>query len=131
MSYREGLGYELRSYDPCFNYNQDNFGCTKRSYDLMRNVLLSENKDGKVPSLPYDVQFGDRSYEELPLEERIVGLVLPTSYTFNTQGFDYTINSRSPTLPDGRAIYGNIFACSSRMPGPPMKAGCCSKNVYN
>ena len=42
MSIREGLGYSLAYYDPCFNYNADRFCCSKRGQHFRDNILLSD-----------------------------------------------------------------------------------------
>ncbi len=132
MSIREGLGYELRSYDPCFNFNADNFSCSQRGFNMFRNVLISENSCGKrTPSLPYEVQFANRNYEEIPLEERVVGLTLPNSFNFPPQGDWHVFGSRMPVLPDGRGIYGNVIPCTSVQQCLREKTGCCLRNVCN
>ena len=39
---KEGLGYTLQNYDPCFNFNADRFCCSDRNVQLYRNLALSQ-----------------------------------------------------------------------------------------
>lgn len=122
MSIRENLGYTQKNYDPCFNYNRDNFACTDRSFKLMQNVLASQGTP--IPSQSYESQFSNRDYEEYSIQERKVGLALPQSYTFNPQGNGWKVyNGRMPCTTEP-----NLLACQKQMPKYAQRQGCCNNN---
>ena len=94
MSLREGLGYSLRSYDPCFSYNADRFCCSDRGYKFRQNVLLSDT------ALVRDNSYGNINYNDpndnRPLWLVTTGVVDPQSYTLAPVERDYTWCSRIP-----------------------------------
>lgn len=127
MSYkiREGLGFCQKNYEPCFNYNSDNFACSNRGFQLLQNVLESENGPHKqTPSTPYEVQFANRDYETESLDERKVGLLLPDPYNFVPQGSYYIFNSRAPR---NLSFIPNVISCTSNPPSNARTPACCNR----
>ena len=93
MTIREGLGYSLKDYDPCFDYNADLFCCSANGRAFRQNVydrpaFTASNADqvGKV----------DPQYLYAPIGDKQSGLVLPTSYSLPPQGYLDVPCSRMP-----------------------------------
>lgn len=99
---REGLGYTLKDYNPCFNYNSDRFCCTKRGARFRDNILRS-----RAPLLHSNSYAAPRNYDpndNRPLWLRQTGLVDPKSYTFTAQAeWDVWCN-RMPCSVDQKGV---------------------------
>jgi hypothetical protein len=119
MSIREGLGYSLRNYDPCFSYNADRFCCSNRGYNFRDNVLMSD-----CPLLQSNDYSRPRNYDpsdSRPLWLKQTGLVDPQSYEFTPQQRWYVWCSRMPCSLDQKGA-----PCQQNMPycnNPPNCSG--------
>lgn len=119
MSYhvRENLGYTLKDYDPCFNYNADRFCCSKRGQHFRKNILLSD-----CPTMKSDSYSQPRNYDpndDRPLWLKVTGLVDPDTYSFTPQERNYTWCSRIPCAVDQKHV-----PCQSNMPYCNKYGGC-------
>lgn len=105
---KEGLGYSLRNYDPCFNFNNDNFCCSAGNARLYQDIALRRAR--ATQSMFKNTYNAPRNYsaadDAVPLELRQTGLVLPTPYTFPSSDSWYVPCSRMPC-----GIYANRFPC--------------------
>ncbi|KKM26280.1 hypothetical protein LCGC14_1586330 [marine sediment metagenome] len=122
MSIREGLGYTLRSYDPCFSYNQDRFCCSNRGYHFRENVLQSE-----CPLTPTDDYSAPRNYDpndKRPLWLQMTGLVDPDPYTFTPQDRWHIWCGRMPCSVDQKGV-----PCQKTQPMCTNPADCSGRNV--
>lgn len=113
----EGLGYTLRNYDPCFNYNQDRFCCSKRGDNFRQNILLSE--------APLAQNYTQPSYytpSNIPLWLAKTGIVNPKSYELTPQDRWYVWCNRMPCSLDqhgvpcqkGQPYCNNPGSCAKR-----------------
>ena len=122
MSVREHLGYNLTYYNPCFNFNQDNFCCSKRGYHHRQNVLLSE-----CPLTATDDYTRPRNYDpedKRPLWLKETGLVDPDPYTFTPQDRWHVWCSRMPCSLDQKGV-----PCQKNMPVCSNPADCGRTNT--
>ena len=94
MSIREGLGYSLRYYDPCFNYNADRFCCNERGNHFRQNILLSDCRLTASDSYSAPRNYDPNDTRSLNIKQ--TGLVDPDPYTFTPQDRDYIWCSRMP-----------------------------------
>jgi hypothetical protein len=105
---REGLGYSLRSYDPCFNFNNDNFCCSEGNQRLYNNIALRRAR--ATQAMHHNTYQAPRNYSvadsAVPLWLRETGLKLDTPYTFPSTDSWYVPCSRMPC-----GIYANKFPC--------------------
>ena len=102
MSIREGLGYNLKYYDPCFNYNSDRFCCSDRGARFRQNILLSD-----CPTTPSGDYTAPRNYnpnDKRPLWLQQTGLVDPDPYTFTPQDRWYVWCNRMPCSVDQKGV---------------------------
>lgn len=99
---REGLGYTLKYYDPCFNYNADRFCCSKRGQHFRENVLLSE-----CPLTESDdvnkISYYDKN-DRRPLWLKETGIVDPDPYTLTPQDRWHVWCSRMPCSVDQKGV---------------------------
>jgi len=102
MSYREGLGYNLRYYDPAFSFNADRFCCSQRGAHHRQNVLLSETP--LLVSDDYSRQRNNDPYDTRPMWMRTTGMVDPTPYDFTPQNRWYVWCSRMPCSCDQKGV---------------------------
>jgi len=117
MATYEGLGYDLRYYDPCFNYNSDRFCCNKRGYHHRQNVLLGES-----PLTPSNDYTRPRNYDpndQRPLWLKLTGLVDPDPYSFTPQDRWNIWCSRMPCSVDQKGL-----PCQKNMPKCTNPANC-------
>ncbi len=122
MTMREGLGYNLTYYDPCFDYNLDRFCCSKRGYHHRQNVLLSE-----CPLTPSNDYTRPRNYDpedKRPLWLKETGLVDPDPYTFSPQDRWHIWCSRMPCSLDQKGV-----PCQKNMPVCSNPGNCGSTNT--
>ena len=99
------VGYSLRNYDPCFNFNQDNFCCSQGNRQLYTNLALSEARAKATVSQPRTHSYNTpRNFSQhdssVPLNLRTSGLVLDSPYTFPAIGGQPVICSRNPCKVD-------------------------------
>jgi len=80
---REGLGYSLRNYDPCFNFNSDRFCCSKYGAEFRQNILASQGPLTK--SHDYNAPRNYDPNDQRPLWLQQTGIVDPDPYTFTPQ----------------------------------------------
>src|SRR5690242_7862138 len=92
---REGLGYTLRYYDPCFNYNADRFCCSDRGYHFRENVLLRDTQLNPSINNYQDINYNDPN-DKRPLWLVTTGIVDPKSYSLAPVARDYTWCDRMP-----------------------------------
>jgi hypothetical protein len=109
MSIREGLGYSLRYYDPCFNYNADRFCCSNRGDHFRKNILLSNCAHTKTDS--YTAPRNNDPNDTRPLFIKQTGLVDPDPYTFTPQDNWNVWCSRMPCSVDQKGV-----PCQNGMP---------------
>ena len=122
MSVREHLGYNLKDYNPCFNFNSDNFCCSKRGYHHRQNVLLSE-----CPLTKTDDYTRPRNYDpedKRPLWLKATGLVDPDPYTFTPQDRWNIWCSRMPCSLDQKGV-----PCQKNMPTCSNPGNCGGTNA--
>lgn len=107
---KEGLGYSLRNYDPCFNFNADMFCCSPQNAQLYRNIALSRapaqamiEKTATSYNTPRNYNAADSA---VPLWMYQTGLKQPTPYSFPATDSWYVPCSKMPC-----GIYGNRFPC--------------------
>ena len=95
MTIREGLGYTLKNYDPCFDYNADLFCCSNRGRAFRANVAAREGK----PHVESNANL-PRNYNPLDdsvsLNMRTSGMVLPTPYNLTSMGMSSVPCGRMP-----------------------------------
>jgi hypothetical protein len=109
---KEGLGYSLRNYDPCLNFNADRFSCSDRNVQLYRNIAMSRAPEqAQLQQMASSVNYtAPRNYNPqdsyAPLPLRTAGLRLDTPYNFPSLEQSYVISSRSPC-----SIFFNRFPC--------------------
>ncbi len=122
MSIREGLGYTLRNYNPCTNFNQDRFCCSDRGYHFRDNILLSE-----CPLTRTDDYSAPRNYDPndtRPLWLKQTGLVDPDPYTFTPQDRWHIWCGRMPCSVDQKGV-----PCQKIQPRCVNPADCGGQNV--
>lgn len=115
MSIREGLGYSLRYYDPCFNYNADRFCCSNRGAHFRENILLSDCPLNKNVNLPRGYQTVDKR----TLTVKQSGIYDPVPYTATPQARQYTWCDR---IPCGLEQHG--IPCQRNQPYCTQTSGC-------
>jgi hypothetical protein len=115
MTIQEGLGYSLRNYNPCFNYNADRFCCSDRGYKFRNNVLLSDCPMTKMSNLP---QYNNPN-DNRPLFVRLTGIVDPDPYTFTPQDKWNIWCSRMPCSINQKGV-----PCQQNMPRCENPATC-------
>lgn len=106
---REGLGYTLRNYNPCFNYNADRFCCSERGAQFRRNIIASEGS--LTPSTSYTAARNFDPNDNRPLNIKQAGIVDPNPYTFTPQDRSYIWCNRLPCSVDPRGV-----PCQSKQP---------------
>ena len=106
---REHLGYTLKNYDPCFNYNSDRFCCSDRGRNFRANVMLS-NCPG-TPTTDYSAPRNYDPQDKRPLWLQQTGLVDPDPYTFTAQDQWNIWCSRMPCSVDQKGV-----PCQSTQP---------------
>lgn len=121
MSIREGLGYSLRYYDPCFSYNADRFCCSNRGAHFRENVLLSDCALTK--SNDYNRPRNYDPNDTRPLWVKETGLVDPDPYTFTPQDRWYVWCNRMPCSVDQKGV-----PCQAGQPKCANPATCGRKN---
>lgn len=102
MTIREGLGYTLKNYNACVNYNADRFCCSKRGEQFRKNILLSN-----CALTPTDDYSAPRNYnpnDQRPLWLKQTGLVDPDPYTFTPQDRWNIWCSRMPCSVDQKGV---------------------------
>ena len=102
MPIREGLGYTLRNYDPCFNYNADRFCCSDRGAKFRQNILMSN-----IPAVQSDDYSRPRNNDpddKRPLWLKQTGLVDPDPYTFTAQDQWWVWCNRMPCSVDQKGV---------------------------
>jgi len=124
MPIREHLGYTLKNYDPCFNFNADRFCCSKRGAHFRENILQSECPLTKSNSYS-EAAYYDKN-DSRPLWLRDTGLVDPNPYTFTPQERAHTWCGRMPC-----SFETNKVPCQANMPVCTKSAGCASGSVQN
>jgi hypothetical protein len=115
--FREGLGYDLRSYDPCFNYNADRFCCSERGARFRENVRL-----GETPLYHSTDYTRPRNYDPddtRSLEDKQVGMVYDRPYEFTPQARWNIWCSRMPCGVDQHGV-----PCQATMPMCQNPASC-------
>ena len=99
MTIREGLGYTLKNYDPCFDYNADLFCCSENGRQFRQNLALREGLPSMDANTPTD-HHTLRNYNPLddaaPLHLRQSGMILPSSYTLTSMGVSMVPCGRMP-----------------------------------
>lgn len=108
------VGYSLRNYDPCFNFNNDNFCCSQGNRQLYTNLALNEararatvERTGHSYNVPRNANPADLA---VPLNLRQLGLVQDAPYTFTALGAWPVPCSRMPC-----GIYStNKFPCQRK-----------------
>lgn len=93
MTIREGLGYTLRNYNPCFNFNSDRFCCSDRGAAFRKNIIASEGAGNTVYTL--QAQYYDAN-DARSLATKQSGIVDPQAYTFAPVDQSYMWCSRLP-----------------------------------
>jgi hypothetical protein len=93
MTIREGLGYSLKNYDPCFDFNADLFCCSNQGRAFRKNVY---DLPPFTPSNAGSVGKVDTNYLYAPMNLKQSGLVLPSSYSLPPQGYMDVPCSRMP-----------------------------------
>lgn len=122
-SHIEGLGYTMRNYDPCFNYNADRFCCSKRGYHHRENVLLSNCQLTKSNdySRPRNFMYGD---DARPQWIKTLGVAEPQGYVFTPQDTWNIWCGRMPCSVDQKGV-----PCQAKMPVYNRPVGCaCGKS---
>ena len=119
---REGLGYDLRYYNPCFSYNADRFCCSKRGEQFRQNILLSDCP--LHSSTDYSRPRNNDPNDKRPLWVSEAGLVDPEPYTFTPQDRWYVWCSRMPCSVDQKGL-----PCQKNKPSCSNPATCARGNV--
>jgi hypothetical protein len=85
MTRREGLGYSLRNYDPCFNFNADRFCCSDRGALFRQNVLMSQAPLTPSTTVSNPPSYSNQNDASIPLWLQVTGVVQPDPYTFTPE----------------------------------------------
>lgn len=105
MTIREGLGYSLKNYEPCFDFNQDMFCCSERGRAFRHNVEQVMNKNYEYNNYEQVGKFNPKDYA-VPLNYQ--GIVTPTPYSLPPAGKLDVPCSRMPC-----GIHFNHVPCSN------------------
>lgn len=110
---KEGLGYSLKNYDPCFNFNNDNFCCSQGNAQLYTNLMLRRARgqasmNNNLQS-SYSAQRNQNPVNFSTLEMQRTGMVQPSPYNFPPLTGWYVPCSRMPC-----GIYGNKLPCGRK-----------------
>jgi len=91
MGIQEGLGYTLRDYDPCFNFNQDLFCCSKPGAELRQNLNSCNNAVPRVHGNHNVLRNHMPEYDASMAGSAASQLFQPSSYVFTPQA-DWNIS---------------------------------------
>lgn len=121
---REGLGYTLRDYNPCVDFNADRFCCSKYGAQFRENVLLSDCALTKSNSYSEPRNYDPK--DDRPLWLQQTGLVDPDPYTFTPQDRWNVWCSRMPCSVDQKGV-----PCQREQPMCINPATCNGRNPCN
>ncbi len=117
---REGLGYTLKSYDPCFDYNADRFCCSDRGAQFRENVVKQSHENTKQYN--YSVP---RTPDQRPLSVQQSGIFDPVPYTFTAQDHWHVWCGRMPCTVDPISRNHQLIApCQKNQPRCSNPATC-------
>lgn len=122
MPIREGLGYTLKDYDPCFDFNSDRFCCSNRGARFRENILLSECALSKHST--YNAPRNYDPNDTRPLWLKQTGIVDPKSYSFTPVDRWHVWCSRMPCSVDQKGV-----PCQSQQPRCRNPPTCKSRNT--
>lgn len=93
MTIREGLGYSLKNYDPCFDFNADMFCCSERGRAFRQNLHDMTDKGYEYNNYEQVGKFNPNDYA-IPLNMQ--GIVTPSNYSMPPAGKSEIPCSRMP-----------------------------------
>jgi len=115
---KEGLGYTLKNYDPCFNYNSDRFCCSKQGAQFRQNIIASQCPGMKHPT-DYTTPSNYDQNDIRPLWLQQTGIMDPKPYEMTPQSNWFIWCGKMPCSLDQKGV-----PCQANMPYCTRGSGC-------